>query len=231
MLEKFDFPLPSPPSPVQEILYTLDNVLAHRKSPGVSGEAVRIWVKPHSLYPPRAMQFASLSSWGSSLALSYPLPSNSVWILQCLSHLWLKTPKEEQLCDNHQKPSPTSGAASARSTELEFHHSRAITRAKCTTTSWNCSICKGEQSINDSTAAFPEESCSTGLKEVKTKETLLVAVNKFYLSESLHKTQQPDNAAESVPSSAPIQPCQSFDPFLHSGAILAAAAVRNPNLP
>lgn len=82
-----------------------------------------------------------------------PSPSNSAWILQRLPHSVAKNTQEEQLCDNHQEPPPTSGAASARSTELEFHHSRAITRAKCTTMSWNCSICKGEQSVNDSTAA------------------------------------------------------------------------------
>lgn len=172
MLEKFAFPLPSPPSPLQEVLYPLDHVLTHRKSPGVSGEAVRIWVRPHSVCSLSAMQFASLSSWSSSLALT-----ESIVILHLptvfgyssvLLPLWPKMPKEEQLCDNHQKPSPTSGAACARSTELESHHSRAITRATCTTTSWNCSICKGEQSRNYSTAASPGESCSTGLKEVKT---------------------------------------------------------------
>lgn len=157
MLEEFAFPPSSPPSPLQEVLYALDNVLTHRKSPGVSGEAVRIWVRPHSVCPPGTMQFASLSYWGPSSALTSSIlilhPPTALGYSSVFLTLWLKTPKEEQLCDNHQEPSPTSGAASARSTELEFHRSRAITRAKCTTTSWNCSICKRDQSVNDSTAA------------------------------------------------------------------------------
>lgn len=181
---------PPPPSPLQEVLYlkSLYSALAHRKSHGVSGEVAWNWVRPHSVCPPRAMQFASLSSLGCSFALA---ESVSIVHLPTLFGycgvfhiLWPGTTwGRAGLRDSHQKHSPTSGAASARSTELECHCSRVIMRAKCTTTSWNCSICKGEQSVNDFTAAFPEKPCSKGLKRVKAKGTSVpVAVNMFCLT-------------------------------------------------
>lgn len=121
------------------------------------------------------MEFVSLFSPGASFALA-----ESILIVQLQTllgyhgvfhTLWPKTTwGRAGLCDNHQKP--TSGAAPARSGELECHCSRVVTRAKCTTTNWNCNICKGEQSVNDFTAAFPQEPYSKGLKETKAGKIL-----------------------------------------------------------
>lgn len=117
-----------------------------------------------SVCPPRDMQFASFFSLGKLSCSCFALTESILTIhlaAQFGDHgvfhtLWPRiTSGRAALCDNNQKHSPTSGAASARSTELECHCSRVITRAKCTTTSWNCSICKREQSINGFTDAFP----------------------------------------------------------------------------
>lgn len=121
-------------------------------------------VRLHSVCPPGAVQFASLSSLGNlsccCFALTESIPTTHLPTQfghpPVFHTLWPRTTGGRAgLCDNHQKHSRTSGAASAMSTELECHCSRVITRAKCTTTSWNCSIYKGEQRINGFTDAFP----------------------------------------------------------------------------
>lgn len=135
------------------------------------------------------MEFVSLFSPGSSFALA-----ESILIIQLRTllgyhgvfhTLWPKTTwGRAGLCDNYRKRSPTSGAASARSSELECHCSRVIMRAKCTITSCNCDICKGEQSVNDFTAAFLQEPFSKGHKETKAKEILFPWLLIYFLLQS-----------------------------------------------
>lgn len=171
--EKFAF-LPvitSFPSPGSSL--SMGNILTHRKSPGALGEAVRIWVRPHSVWPPRAMQFASLSSWGSSLALT-----ESILLLHLptvFGHsgvfltLWLKCPRKSNCVTTTRNlhlplELPLPGAQSWSSTRAgQSQGPNAPPRAG------TAASAKEKKSITDSTAASPEESCSTGLTDVKTK--------------------------------------------------------------
>lgn len=116
----------------------------------VWGEPVWIWVRLRSTCPPSTTHFASLFfHWGSSPAPALPCTINTHCssFSTCPPHAVARSSfRRAGLRDSYQKHSPTSGTASARSIVLECCCSRVITRAKCTTTSWSCSICKGEQS-------------------------------------------------------------------------------------
>lgn len=127
----------------------------------VWGEPVWIWVRLRSTCPPSTTHFASLFfHWGSSPAPASPCTINMHCssFSTCPPHAVARSSfRRAGLRDSYQKHSPTSGTASARSIVLECRCSRVITRAKCTTTSWSCSICKGEQSVSGSIATFPDE--------------------------------------------------------------------------
>lgn len=160
--EKSCFPPFTTFSPFQRLSGVTGQCFNTGKRDCVWGEPVWICVRLHSTCPPSTTHFASFFffHWESSPAPALPCTINMHCssFSTCPPHAVARSNfRRAGLRDSYQKHSPTSGAASARSIELECRCSRVITRAKCTTTSWSCSIWKGEQSVSGSIAAFPDE--------------------------------------------------------------------------
>lgn len=146
----------------KDSLESLDNVLTQGNATVFEENLCEsVWdFIPPVLPAPRTLHLFFFFHWGSSPAPALPCTINMHCssFSTCPPHAVARSNfRRAGLRDSYQKHSPTSGAASARSIELECRCSRVITRAKCTTTSWSCSIWKGEQSVSGSIAAFPDE--------------------------------------------------------------------------
>lgn len=162
--EKSCFPPFTTFSPFQRVLSleSLDNVLTQGNATVFEENLCEsVWdFIPPVLPAPCTLHLFFFFHWGSSPAPALPCTINMHCssFSTCPPHAVARSNfRRAGLRDSYQKHSPTSGAASARSIELECRCSRVITRAKCTTTSWSCSIWKGEQSVSGSIATFPDE--------------------------------------------------------------------------